>query len=65
MKDFWDLISKVFSRGKLPVKDKKNSKKDRLTELEQIVSSQADNLAKLTKEVSSLKRQLAEQLESK
>lgn len=60
MKDLWQLLLKVFGRGKVPVKEKKSSKKDRLTELEQMVAAQAENISKLTKEVSTLKRQLDE-----
>lgn len=60
MKDLWQLLSKVFGRGKVPVKEKKSSKKDRLAELEQMVAAQAENISKLTKEVSTLKRQLDE-----
>lgn len=60
MNDLWQLLSKVFGRGKVPVKEKKPSKKDRLAELEQMVAAQAENISKLTKEVSILKRQLDE-----
>lgn len=56
MNDLWQLLTKVFARGKVPMKEKKSSKKDRLTELEQMVASQAENIKNLTKEVSSLKR---------
>lgn len=60
MNDLWQLLSKVFSRGKVPVKEKKSSKKDRLAELEQMVAAQAENISKLTKEVSTLKRMVEE-----
>lgn len=56
MKDLWQLLQKVFGRGKVPVKVKKSSKKDRLSELEQMVAAQAENIKNLTKEVSALKR---------
>lgn len=61
MRDLWQLLTKVFGRGKLPMKDKKKSigKKDRITELEQLVATQADNLSKLTVLVSELKREIA------
>jgi predicted RNase H-like nuclease (RuvC/YqgF family) len=56
MNDLWQLLTKVFGRGKVPMKEKKTSKKDRLSELEQMVSSQAENIKNLTKELSELKR---------
>lgn len=65
MHDFFQLLGKVFSRnlknkGAKPVAKKdKPSKKDRLTELEEMLAAQAENIKKLTQEVSALKRDAA------